>query len=189
VRARTFAAIIAIATGMSIAATPPVGAQQSEPSDSHATPAILDGEIFDLAQSWGEARACVVWASDEIVECFSTEAELVAQTTKGKEHGPPDAESPARASSTCSSPLKLYDGTAYTGSALYLYSRTTWLNLSTYGFANRPSSYKVGACNTYFADDPNGGGSWYPTSLTEAWDLASSMNSGWNNRVSSVFIN
>jgi hypothetical protein len=189
VRMTTFPVIIAVTVVISIAATPPAGAQRPESGNSSATLAILDGEIFDLTQGWGKASACVVWASDELVECFSTEAELTARSSQDNGYRPSEAENPAGASSTCSSALKLYDGTSYTGSALYLYARTTWLNLSTYGFANRTSSYKVGGCATYFADYPNGGGSWYPTSSTQAWDLASSMISGWNNRVSSVFIN
>lgn len=50
------------------------------------------------------------------------------------------------------------------------------------------SSYRVGACSPYFADYANGGGSWYPTSLTGALSSYSSMTGGWNNRVSSIYI-
>ncbi len=92
------------------------------------------------------------------------------------------------ASSTCSSFLRLYDLTAYRSPVLYLRDRYQWLNLSSYGFNNRTSSYKVGACNSVFADYSNGGGALYPTNLTQAYDQASSMNSGWNNDVSSVYI-
>ena len=45
-----------------------------------------------------------------------------------------------------------------------------------------------GACSAYFADYEWGGGGWYPTYLTQAWDQNASMISGWNNDVSSVYI-
>lgn len=92
------------------------------------------------------------------------------------------------ASSDCSGYLRLYDGTGYTGAVLYLRGRFQWHNLADYGFDQRTSSYRIGPCSAYFADYADGGGSWYPTSLTEAYDSASSMTSGWDNDVSSVYI-
>lgn len=147
--------------------------------------ASFEGQLIDLSEGWGEAQACVVWGRDQLVECFRTEGELVeriANSTLAQQG------EPVVASSTCSSSLKLYDGLSYTGATLYLSQRTTWINLSDYGWSNRTSSYKVGACLAYFADLANGGGDWYPTSYTQAYDQASSMISGWNNRVSSVYI-
>lgn len=95
---------------------------------------------------------------------------------------------PMAVSYTCSSYMRLYDGTGYTGSTLYLSTRRQWLNLSSYGFNQKTSSYKIGACKSIFADYNNGGGGWYPTYLTEAYDKATSMRSGWNNDVSSVYM-
>ncbi len=71
---------------------------------------------------------------------------------------------------------------------LYLRDRFQWINLSPFGWNQRTSSYKVGPCASYFADYANGGGAWYPTYLTEAYDRAPSMISGWDNDVSSVYI-
>lgn len=87
----------------------------------------------------------------------------------------------------CSSSLRLYDGTGYGGAVLNLSSRSTWLNLSTWGFDNRTSSYRIGACSSNLADYTGGGGSWYPGSAS-AGAQSSSMQTGWNNRISSVFI-
>ena len=47
---------------------------------------------------------------------------------------------------------------------------------------------QIGACAAWFADWANGGGEWYPTSATGAYDRAPTMLSGWDNDVSSVYI-
>lgn len=126
--------------------------------------------------------ACVVWNSGVPMECFSSETELLAQVSK-RASGPVTMAS----SSSCSSALRLYDGTGYSGSVLYVYQRHTWINLSGYGWSNRASSFKVGACDSRLADGSNGGGGWYPTYLSEAWDKSSNMLA-WGNRVSSVYL-
>lgn len=149
--------------------------------------ATFEGEAIDLRDGWGRAKACVVWDSDAVVECFRSEGELVERIAAA-EQSILVSDGLLAGASTCSSSLRLYDGTSYTGSALYLYQRTSWINLSNYGWSNRTSSFKVGACLSYFADYANGGGNWYPTSSTQAWDQSAAMISGWNNRVSSIYI-
>ncbi len=84
--------------------------------------------------------------------------------------------------------MKLYDGLYHTGQVLYMRDRLQWINISAFGFSNRTSSFKIGPCSSYLADYNWGGGSWYSTSATQAWDVAYVMASGWNNRVSSVYI-
>lgn len=169
-----------IAMMAAVVALPAGASEESEPGL-----ALFEGEVIDLVDGWGDAKACLVWDSESVVECFRTEAELIERANQ--------LEAPVggaeAASSSCSTSLKLYDGTSYTGSTLFIYTRTQWINLSNYGWANRTSSFKVGACSAYFADYPNGGGSWYPTSYTQAWDQAAAMISGWNNRVSSIYMN
>ncbi len=147
--------------------------------------ARFEGRIIDLAEDWDDAQACVVWDQEHLAECFRSEAELIEHLSSSTEGG--DGQT-LGVLSTCASSLKLYDGLGFSGSALYLHQRTTWINLSDYGWANRTSSYKVGACSSYFADLANGGGDWYPTSYTQAYDQATSMISGWNNRISSVYL-
>lgn len=151
--------------------------------------------VIDLAHSWEGAGACLVWP--EVLdqsECFDTEAEmdrriaaLEAATAVTAVAGNSSGAA-AASGSWCSSSLRLYDGIYYTGAVLYLRGRWQWFNLADYGFDQRTSSFKVGACSAWFADWRNGGGEWYPTSATEADDQASVMISGWDNDVSSVYI-
>ena len=91
-------------------------------------------------------------------------------------------------SSQCSSSVRLYDGVYYTGSVLYLRDRYIWINLSSYSFSNRTSSFKIGACSAVFADGASGGYPRYSTADTQAYDVAPVMASGWGNRVSSIYI-
>jgi len=136
---------------------------------------------INLANGWGGANACHV--GDDIAICFDSEAEMdawLANTGRSTARGANGA--------SCSSSLRLYDGTSYTGASLNLTTRLHWLNLSSYGFDQRTSSYKVGPCDTRFNDFGAGGGALYPLYLTNAYDQATSMLSGWNNRVSSVWI-
>jgi hypothetical protein len=130
-----------------------------------------------------------------MIECFDDEQELeqrVAQV-QGSQPGPTaemrvGAPVAAASSSGCGSFLKLYDYAYYGGSSVWLSTRLLWHNLSNYGFNQRTSSFKIGACSAYFADWAWGGGAWYPTYLTQAYDVGPTMRSGWNNDVSSVYI-
>ena len=149
--------------------------------------AVFAGEEINLDEGWGEATACLIWQDIGVSECFRTEddmdlriAELEAEMTRPKDL----SGGIVMASSTCSSYLRLYDKTNYGTPVLYLRDRFQWLNLSTYGFNQKTSSFKIGPCSAYFADWPNGGGDWYPTYLTQAYDQSNSMISGWNNDVS-----
>ena len=136
---------------------------------------------------------CGVAGMLDVPECFDTEAEMdrrIDQLESRLATASVGASSAATASSgsSCASYLRLYDGTWYTGAVLYLRGRWQWFNLADYGFDQRTSSYRIGACSARFADWANGGGAWYPTSLTEAYDQASTMLSGWDNDVSSVYV-
>jgi hypothetical protein len=170
------------------------------PPERHHEPrgatAKFEGATLDLAVSWGDAEACLVWRERvSVAECFRTEAQMdarIAQVERISHDAGAStldsAEASATSSSECSGYLRLYDGTSYSGTILYLRSRYQWHNLADYGFDQRTSSYKIGPCSAYLADYVNGGGDWYPTYLTQAYDQAASMLSGWNNDVSSVYI-
>jgi hypothetical protein len=94
---------------------------------------------------------------------------------------------PSIAAAACSTPLRLYANANYGGRELDFYDRGYWQNLSTWSFDKQLSSYKVGACGVYLADAGNGGGSWYPGN-TSAGHNEPSMQSGWDNRISSIYI-
>ena len=83
----------------------------------------------------------------------------------------------------CSSSLRLYDGASFTGTVLAFVSTGTLINLSTYGFSNMTTSYKVGNCSALFYDGANGSGTQYPGNTT-ANSQAPAMVLGWNNRIS-----
>jgi len=177
--ATAIAAIAAIATFMVV--VPPATA--TEPRGALAW---YQGELMDLSEGWQKAQACH-FGEDLTApgHCFDTEADMDAWLAKTQTAG---FAGPSAASSSCASSLRLFDGTNYSGASLNLTTRGTWLNLSSYGFDQRTSSFKVGACDSKFADYSNGGGGSYPLYLTEAHDQSSSMLSGWNNDVSSVYI-
>ena len=181
--------ILLVATALVHVALP-ANAEDSDMNGSSVGSAMFEGWVIDLTEGWGDATACLVWDSDTMMECFRSEAELLEWVShlEATAKDQAKARGPAALSSTCSSSLRLYDGTNYSGSVLYLYQRSTWINLSSHGWSNRTSSFKVGACSSFLADYSNGGGNWYPTSATQAWGVASSMISGWNNRISSIYI-
>ena len=192
--------VLAVATTVFAVAASAASAANPESAGSASTVAVFEGRPLDLAAGWQDAQACLVWPEMlDVVECFSSEMQLKArivelggtlprQQTTATIPATPGTGGSARSGSACSSFVRLYDGAFYTGTSLWLSTRSTWLNLSTFGFDQRTSSFKIGACSAYFADYTNGGGAWYPTGNTQAYDVAAWMASGWDNDVSSVFI-
>jgi hypothetical protein len=149
--------------------------------------AAYDSGTIDLRVGWDSATAC--HTDGRTTQCFSTEKEMDAALGLSST---PLAASALRSGSSaallaCGSTLKLYTGTSYTGSVLALSIQFTFLNLSTYGFSNVTSSYKVGGCSSTFYDGSSGSGAVYPGN-TSAWAQFPSMVTGWSDRVSSVYI-
>ena len=146
---------------------------------------------LDLGQSWGSAKACLV--QDSGVTCFATEADLnafiaaPADASGGIVSQVAAAAGTFSALSECGTYLRLYSSTGYGGSLLAIATELNWINLSAYGFDNTTSSYRIGDCAATFRDGSNGGGATY-TGPTGAGVSASSMVSGWDNRVSSIYI-
>ena len=71
-----------------------------------------------------------------------------------------------------------------TGATVSFTTRGVPIGLSGYGFANKTSSYKIGACGAQLRDSSS---ILYPGS-TGANASANSMASGWDNRITSVQI-
>lgn len=200
---RIFAASAALVgvVGLATPATARTSEREPEPEPEFVldgAEAAFEGGLIDLGEDWGDAEACLVWADNQ-PECFRSEAEMDSRIrelggepalsrTAAKAAPGPVAPAVAAASASCSSSLRLYKNSNYGGSVLSLYSRNGWTNLSPYGFNQAVSSFKVGACDAQFADYSNGGGAWYASWRTNAYDAASSMNGGWNDDVSSVRI-
>jgi hypothetical protein len=95
---------------------------------------------------------------------------------------------PIGALAACTPSVRLYRSSGFGGSVLYLTTRGAILNLSSYGFDNDTSSYAVGGCSASFFSGANAAGSVYPGN-TAAGAGAAVMMSGWDNTVSSVYIN
>jgi hypothetical protein len=152
----------------------------SPPATSSNSVALFEGGQIDLSQGWGDAQACLVDHAAGDIECFRNRADLYARESQFETN----AASPAI---TCSTPLRLFADASYGGRELDFYDRGYWQNLSTWSFDNQLSSYKVGACGVYLAENDNGGGSLYPGN-TSAGHNEPSMLSGWNDRASSIYI-
>ena len=171
-----------ITTLLSAGLTTP--AARAAAQDAGVSIASFEGGYIDLRDGWGEATACTT--DNVTTECFRTEAELdkfVIDTASLTNLTIDDLI----ILSTCSTSLKLYANTSYGGATLALSTRGTFLNLSSWGFDNITSSYKIGACSATFYDGANGGAPTYPGN-TSAGASATSMLSGWDNRVGSVYI-
>lgn len=165
-----FAALaLAIGAPSAIAAS---GAGSTPPSPSIAT---FEGKQIDLSKGWGDAQACLVYRAAGLVECFRDRVSLDAR--EQQLDAQISTDSVATASTTCSTPLRLFADAGYGGRELDFYDRGYWQNLSTWSFDNQLSSYKTGACAVYLADSTNGDGSWYP-GTTSANHGESSMLSG-----------
>lgn len=183
--------LVLLVAGVSLVWLSSTALGQTIETSAQSVVATFEGEQIDLSEGWGEAQACLIWNDFGVSECFRSEAEMderIAELEEANGKSPLVGDPVLSGGSTCSGSLRLYDGTSYSSPVLFLADRFQWLNLSAYGFDQKTSSYRVGPCFAYFADLTNGGGDWYPTSRTEAWDEYPSMINGWNNDVSSVYI-
>ncbi len=88
---------------------------------------------------------------------------------------------------SCSTPLRLHDGTNQTGTTVSVYARGLWIDLSAVGFDNKTSSFTVGACAVELASGSGGSGAHYTRCLS-AGCVENVMDLGWNNVVSSVYL-
>jgi hypothetical protein len=188
---RTFVIFVAVIGGVGLLSQAAAAAGQEGEQE-----ATYGDQIIELDDgSWDGAQACAVAGAE--VRCFSTESEMNAWLTAaaGETAAPSSGgigglaaivQMAAVAAPSCSSTLRLYEHGGFGGRILYFSSRAQWFNLSDFGFSNRVSSFRVGACSSYLADYNNGGGSWYPGS--SAWVSVGVMPSWWNDRISSIYL-
>lgn len=148
------------------------GAVSANASEDTGVVASFDGGLIRLSDGWDEARACTSDADG--TRCYRSEAEMDRE----------EASQPMQVQ--CTASVRLYSGLSYGGTVLELTVRGTLHNLASYGFSNVTSSYGIGGCAARFYDTASGG-TLYPGN-TNAGVWSSSMLSGWDNRVSSVYI-
>ena len=170
--------------GHAVAIDQPLGGRAEDPAADipAAAPtsrAEFEGRRIDLSQGWEGARSCIVLGPTTVPDCF--------RTTEAADARVAILSSQAAASFSCATPLRLYENGGWWGRTLYFYSRGYWQNLGDYGFDNQLSSYIVGACWTYLAENNNGGGAWHPGSSAPGAAVPW-MSLGWNDRVSSIYI-
>jgi hypothetical protein len=179
---RRFMSAVAAGLVAAVAATMALaGAAVAAPAPARSL-AVFEGGQIDLSQGWGEAQACLVARSVGIVECFRDRAGLLAREAELDA-----AAAPASTLASCSGPLRLFADSNYGGRELDFYDRGFWQNLGDWSFDNQLSSYKIGPCAAHLAENANGGGSWYPGN-TSAGHNEPVMQSGWSDRVSSIYI-
>ena len=175
-------ALVFIAVFLNLAINPTLLSAQSaidtESRIENAVMAHFEESLIDLSKDWGEARAC--WSDGRTTECFRTESQMDSQINQ--------RFTLKAAVATCATSVKLYSNTSYGGSVMSLVTRTVPINLSAYGFDNLTSSYVIGSCSALFYDYANNVSPTYPGS-TSANSSAASMLTGWDNSVSSIYIN
>jgi hypothetical protein len=153
--------------------------------------AWFEGEQIDLGKGWGPAKACAL--TETSLRCYRSEAQM--DRALGLENADDVNDGPvsslagfaSSALTTCSSSVRLYENGSYGGSVFSISIRWTYINLGGYGFDNRASSYRVGACDAQFYAGSSGGGGSYPGG-TWAFASSSSMCCGWDNVVTSIYI-
>ncbi|MBL1083656.1 hypothetical protein JK359_17055 [Streptomyces actinomycinicus] len=186
---KVFAAALTVTAVLTVGLTAagPASASSSASSSASASAPVeegvtasFDGKRADLSKGWGAAKACGVWR--EGVRCFRTVGELdrkaaAVNTSRAK----------AGVRAACSTPLQLGEDNDLRGRVLKFYDRGYWQNLGGYGFNDKTSSYRTGACTAHLAEHNDGRGYWYPGN-TGPSHYEPSMRSGWNDRVSSIKI-
>jgi hypothetical protein len=185
--------VLLLAVALITVALGPVGhasaAPANTPAPAQGAVAQFEGRSINLGADRGEARACLVLRQGN--ECFRTPEAMEAREAQlGLSRKPSkgdDGAVTAYSSYSCSSPLRLYDYGWYGGRQLSFWERGFWQNLWLYGFEDRTSSYAVGACYAHLAEHSDGYGWWYP-GPTYPWAGEPVMSWGWDNVISSIYI-
>jgi hypothetical protein len=177
---RAFCLLVAVASLTALSVGEASAARPSAWSPTAATGSVarFEGRWIDLRGGWGQARSCLIYPG-RAPECFRTTAEMKARAASLEGSASPDL--------SCSTPLTLHAGQYQGGATLLVYVRGLWVNLSTYSFDNRTSSFTVGACAAELAAQSGGNGNHYQRCLY-AGCVEDVMAPGWDNVVSSVYL-
>ena len=176
--------LIATALIATVLVTPLPTSAASEISRSPSIAGFY-GSLIDLRSGWGEAAAC---ATDGIeTQCFLTEQELDQYLAPSIGSSAMLALGGVGIQAVCSTTVRLYANTFFGGTVLAISIRAAVVNLSTWSFSNVVSSYQIGSCPATFYDGANAVPPVYPGG-TLAGASATVMWTGWDNRVSSLYI-
>jgi hypothetical protein len=142
-------------------------------SEVIAAPGEFSAAAASPASGPSAGGACMVDPTGT-VRCFTSVEGLKAA----------EAQLPAQPASSCF--LQLFSGANFSGSELDLYATGFWVNLSSYGFADRTVSFSNGPCQSYLAKGVNGGTPWYSNS--GPWVAVANLGLYWNDTIQSVYI-
>lgn len=155
----------------------PITAAPVQALSSSGVLATFEGRTIDLSKGWGDARACTVDATG--VTCYRSELSMDQAESLTAGVGT------SVASLTCSPALRLYDGTSFTGTVLFITTRGALVTLASLGFDNVTSSYRIGGCSANLYSGTLTG---LNPGNTAANVQSATMLSGWNNVLSSVLV-
>lgn len=154
----------------------PIKSASASPTTSAGVLATFEGRTIDLSKGWGSATAC---STDGVnTTCYRSAHQMATAQS---------VPAVALAASVCIPSVNLYSGTKFTGLVLNINSHGGPTALSQYGFDNITSSYAIGYCDAVFYDGTTNTSSVYPGPTT-AYSSATSMLTGWDNRISSITI-
>ena len=157
-------------------------ASTASASTDQASIAYFQGGTINLAQGWGSAHICDVIATGTY--CFAGQGQYQNWASTELSSG---VTALVITLVNCSSGLDLFQNIDYGGNELIVSSEANWINLSTYGFSDVVSSFKVGACSIGMTDSSNGSGNDYPGPTSSGSDVTW-IGAAWNDRVQSVYI-
>jgi hypothetical protein len=186
--------LAAASAAVVVATVPAVGAAAAGPGTSSGrqlgdpTHAVYGDQIIDLSSGWHGAGACIAFADH--TECFRTEAEQDAAYPQYAGHPGEAAKASGGASAllSCTPSVKLYANPSFGGSSFTVAVANSWFNLTGFSIDNATSSFWVsGSCDSGLNEYANGAGWNYPGATTGG-ATAASMLSGWDNRISAVWI-
>lgn len=172
-------AVAGVTIGAALAFGGLAGTAQADPTADRGTRATFDGRGIDLSGGWQGARACAVFAADD-VRCYDTTEAADRASGYDRAADPLAARAPACASGwVC---LYQYENG---GGRRLIFNDEYWDNLGNYGFDNKTSSWRNNQSrgdNASLARNANGSG----TRVTlSAPGYASSLGA-FDNRASAV---
>ncbi|AQU66913.1 peptidase inhibitor family I36 protein [Streptomyces niveus] len=137
-------AVAGLSIGAALAFTGLAGTAQAGPAADQGVRATFDGRGINLADGWQGARACAVFAEDD-VRCYDTTEAADRASGYDRATDPLAAraeERGARAIPACANGwVCLYQYTDGGGRRL-IFSDEYWDNLGNYGFDNKTSSWR-----------------------------------------------
>lgn len=121
----------------------------STPTPTIDVPSSAAYGTLDIPMNLAVAMGLNCNLTDTGLTCYESETEALAAL---------DTTTNLVAAASCTPAMTLYDGASFTGASLNIATQSVWINLSTYSFGNRTSSWRTGCVGGYLADGTGGAG-------------------------------